>query len=150
MTSDSKSSATLKKFLDDLHSNNTDEEIKIILSQLFKYVEEIKLHFDEQIAGIKFYMEKSLNELKKNFMREYANMNSTKDMLDILELYKNDDSQLREQLKDLQEILDGIVKVFKNLNQNKQNQSSMTPPNRSVHIDKILQRKISVKRHLFQ
>ena len=136
MTSDSKSSATLKKFLDDLHSNNTDEEIKIILSQLFKYVEEIKLHFDEQIAGIKFYMEKSLNELKKNFMREYANMNSTKDMLDILELYKNDDSQLREQLKDLQEILDGIVKVFKNLNQNKQNQSSMTPPNRSVHIDK--------------
>ena len=136
MTSDSKSSATLKKFLDDLHSNNTDEEIKIILSQLFKYVEEIKLHFDEQIAGIKFYMEKSLNELKKNFMRESANMNSTKDMLDILELYKNDDSQLREQLKDLQEILDGIVKVFKNLNQNKQNQSSMTPPNRSVHIDK--------------
>ena len=136
MTSDSKSSATLKKFLDDLHSNNTDGEIKIILSQLFKYVEEIKLHFDEQIAGIKFYMEKSLNELKKNFMREYANMNSTKDMLDILELYKNDDSQLREQLKDLQEILDGIVKVFKNLNQNKQNQSSMTPPNRSVHIDK--------------
>ena len=136
MTSDSKSSATLKKFLDDLHSNNTDEEIKIILSQLFKYVEEIKLHFDEQIAGIKFYMEKSLNELKKNFMREYANMNSTKDMLDILELFKNDDSQLREQLKDLQEILDGIVKVFKNLNQNKQNQSSMTPPNRSVHIDK--------------
>ena len=136
MTSDSKSSATLKKFLDDLHSNNTDEEIKIILSQLFKYVEEIKLHFDEQIAGIKFYMKKSLNELKKNFMREYANMNSTKDMLDILELFKNDDSQLREQLKDLQEILDGIVKVFKNLNQNKQNQSSMTPPNRSVHIDK--------------
>ena len=63
---------------------------------------------------MKFYMEKSLNELKKNFMREYANMNSTKDMLDILELYKNDDSQLREQLKDLQEILDGIVKVFKN------------------------------------
>ena len=85
---------------------------------------------------MKFYMEKSLNELKKNFMREYANMNSTKDMLDILELYKNDDSQLREQLKDLQEILDGIVKVFKNLNQNKQNQSSTTPPNRSVNIDK--------------
>ena len=148
MTSDSKSSATLKNFLDDLHSNNTDEEIKIILSQpdnvgetvgntlAQKYVEEIKLHFDEQIAGIKFYMEKSLNELKKNFMREYANMNSTKDMLDILELYKNDDSQLREQLKDLQEILDGIVKVFKNLNQNKQNQSSTTPPNRSVNIDK--------------
>ena len=33
MTSGSKSSATLKKFLDDLLSNNTDEEIKIILSQ---------------------------------------------------------------------------------------------------------------------
>ena len=28
MKSDSKSSATLKKFLDDLLSNNTDEEIK--------------------------------------------------------------------------------------------------------------------------
>ena len=148
MTSDSKSSATLKKKLDDILSNNTDDEIKIILSQpdnveetvgntlTQKYFEEIKLHFEKQTAGTKFYMEKSLNELKKNFMREYANMNSTKDMLDILELYKNDDSQLREQLKDLQEILDGIVKVFKNLNQNKQNQSSMTPPNRSVHIDK--------------
>ena len=33
MTSSSKSSATLKKILDDLLSNNTDEEIKIILSQ---------------------------------------------------------------------------------------------------------------------
>ena len=33
MKSDSKSSATLKKILDDLLSNNTDEEIKIILSQ---------------------------------------------------------------------------------------------------------------------
>ena len=30
MTSDSKSSATLKKFLNDLPSNNTDEEIKIL------------------------------------------------------------------------------------------------------------------------
>ena len=67
--------------MDDLPSNNTDEEIKIILSHqnnveetvgnalAQKYVEEIKLHFDEQIAGIKFYMEKSLNELKKNFMK---------------------------------------------------------------------------------
>ena len=33
MTSDSKSSATLCNILDDLLSNNTDEEIKIILSQ---------------------------------------------------------------------------------------------------------------------
>ena len=33
MTSDSKSSATLKKKLDDILSNNTDDEIKIILSQ---------------------------------------------------------------------------------------------------------------------
>ena len=83
MTSDSKSSATLKKFLNDLPSNNTDEEIKILsqpdnveetvgntLTQ--KYVEEIKLYFDEQVAGMKFYMENSLNELKKNFLTEYA------------------------------------------------------------------------------
>ena len=53
MTSDSKSSATLKKKLNDLPSNNTDEEIKIILSRpdnvektvrntlTQKYVEEI-------------------------------------------------------------------------------------------------------------
>ena len=92
MTSDSKSSATLKKKLDDILSNNTDDEIKIILSQpdnveetvgntlTQKYVEEIKLHFEKQTAGMKFYMEKSLNELKKNFMREYANMTSTRDV----------------------------------------------------------------------
>ena len=48
--------------------NNTDEEIKVILSQqdnveetvgntlLQKYVEETKLHFNEQIAVMKFYM----------------------------------------------------------------------------------------------
>ena len=89
---DSESSITLKNILDDLLSNNTDEEIKIILSQqdnvkqtvantlAQKYVEEIKLHINEQIAGMKFYMENSLNELKKNFTREYANMTSTKDM----------------------------------------------------------------------
>ena len=47
---------------------------------------------------MKFYMEKSLNELKKNFMREYANMTSTKDVLDILERHKNDNHQLREQV----------------------------------------------------
>ena len=96
---DNESSATLKNILDDLLSNKPDEEIKIILSQqdnvegtvgntlIQKYVEEIKLHFNEQIAGMKFYMEKSLNELKKNFIREYANMTSTKDNLYILELY---------------------------------------------------------------
>ena len=33
MTSDSKNSATLKNILDDCFSNDTDEEIKIILSQ---------------------------------------------------------------------------------------------------------------------
>ena len=33
MTLDSKSSATSKNILDDLLSNNTDKEIKIILSQ---------------------------------------------------------------------------------------------------------------------
>ena len=92
MTSDSKSSATLKKNLDNILSNNTNDDIKIILSQTDnveetvgntlaqKYVEEIKLHFEEQIAGMKFSMGKSLNELKKNFMREYANMTSTRDV----------------------------------------------------------------------
>ena len=78
---------------------------------------------------MKFYMEKSLNELKKNFVRENANMTSTKDLLDILELYKNDNNQLREQVKNLHEILNGIVEFLQNLHQNKQNQSSMTPPN---------------------
>ena len=73
----------------------------------------------EQIAGMKFYMEKSLIELKKNFVRENANMTSTKDLLDILELYKNDDNQLREKVKDLPEILNGIVEVLQNLHQNK-------------------------------
>ena len=60
MTSDRKSSATLKNFLDDLLSNNTDEEIKIILPQLDnveetvgnrladKYGEEINLHLDHK------------------------------------------------------------------------------------------------------
>ena len=65
--------------------------------------------------GMKFYMRKSLNKLKKNFMREYFNMTSTKDVLDILEHYKNDNNQLREQVKDLHEILNGIVKVLQNL-----------------------------------
>ena len=34
-------------------------------------------------------MEKSLNELKKNFMTEYANMTPAKDVSDFLEFYKN-------------------------------------------------------------
>ena len=72
---------------------------------------------------MKFYMEKSLNELKKNFIREYANMTSTKDVLDILEFHKNDNNQLREQVKDLHEILNGIVRVLQNLHQNQQNQA---------------------------
>ena len=88
------------------------------------------------MAGMKFYMDKSLNELKKNFMREYVNMTSTKDVLDILELYNNDNNQLREKVKGLHEILNAIVRVLQNLHQNKQNQSSMTPPNPSFNIDK--------------
>ena len=60
MTSDSKNSATLKKILDDLFSDNTDKKKKIILLQpdnvdetvgntlAQKCNEEIKLHFDEQ------------------------------------------------------------------------------------------------------
>ena len=158
MKLDSKSSATLKKILDNLLSNNTDEEIKIILSQpdnvegtvgnalAQKYVEEIKLHFDEQIAGIKFYMEKSLNGLTKNFMRKYANMISTKNVLDISELYKSDNNQLREHVKDLHEILNGIAKVLQNLNQNKQNQSRFRQI--SVNIDKnIVTENFSEKHH---
>ena len=114
---DSESSATLKNIRNDLLSNNTDEEIKIILSQqdnveetagnilAQKYVEWIKLNFDQQIASMKFYMENSSNELKKNFTREYVNMTSAKDTLDILEVYRNDNNQLREQVKDLHETL---------------------------------------------
>ena len=57
MTTDSKNSATLKNILDDSLSNNTDEEIKIILSQqdnvektvgntlVQKYVEEFFFFF---------------------------------------------------------------------------------------------------------
>ena len=133
MTSDSKNSATLSNILDDLLSNNTDEEIKIILSKqdnvegtvgnalAQKYVEEIKLHFDEQIVGMKFYMEKSLDELKKNFKREYVNMTSTKDTVDVLEFYRNDNNKLREQVKDLHETLNGTVNVLQILHQSKQN-----------------------------
>ena len=58
------------------------------------------------------------------------------DTLDILDFYRNDNNQLGEQVKDLHEILNSIVKVLQNLRQNKQNQSTMTPPNLSVNIDK--------------
>ena len=63
-------------------------------------------------------------------------MTLTKDALDILKFYKNDNNHLSEQIKDLHEILNGIVKVLQNLHQNKQNQSSMTPSYLSVNIDK--------------
>ena len=114
---DSEIFATLKNILDDSLTNNTDEEIKNILSQqdnveetvgntlAQKYVEAIRLDFDEQTAGMKFYMKKSLNKLKKNFMREYANMTSRKDTLDILKFCKNDNNQLRKRVKDFHDIL---------------------------------------------
>ena len=60
---------------------------------------------------MKFYMENSLNELKKSFKREYVNMISTKDTIDILEFYRNDNNQLREQVKDLHKFL-GTLKFF--------------------------------------
>ena len=67
-------------------------------------------------------------------------------MLDIIEFYKNDNNQLREQVKDLHKILNG--KVLQNLHQNKENQSSMTPPNLSVNIDKnIVTENFSEKSH---
>ena len=81
----------MSNILNDLISNNTDEERKIFLLQqdkveetvdntlAQKYVEDIQLHFDEKIAGMKFYIEKNLNKLNKNFKREYTNMTSTKD-----------------------------------------------------------------------
>ena len=75
---DRKSSATLKNILDDLHRNNTDQEIKIILSQqdnvetavgntsAQNYVEEIKSNIDQQMTGMTFYMEYSLTSFKRN------------------------------------------------------------------------------------
>ena len=71
-------------------------------------------------------------------MREYANMTSMKDTFDILEFYRNGNNQLREQVKDLHEILSGIVMVLQNLHQNKQNQSTMTPPNLSVKANHLM------------
>ena len=63
-------------------------------------------------------------------------MSSTKDTVDIQEFYRNNNNQFREQGKDLYKILNGIVKFLKNLNQNKQNQASITPLNLSVNINK--------------
>ena len=58
--------------MDDLLSNNTDEEMQPdnvdkTVGNTFaqKYVEDIKLHFDEQIAGMNFHVEKSLMNLKR-------------------------------------------------------------------------------------
>ena len=63
-------------------------------------------------------------------------MSSTKDPVDILEFYRNNNNQFREQGKDLYKILNWIVKFLQNLNQNKQNQASITPLNLSVNINK--------------
>ena len=63
-------------------------------------------------------------------------MSSTKDTVDIQEFYRNNNNQFREQGKDLYKILNGIVKFLQNLNQNKQNQASITPLNLSVNINK--------------
>ena len=63
-------------------------------------------------------------------------MSSTKDTVDILEFYRNNNNQFREQGKDLYKILNWIVKFLQNLNQNKQNQASITPLNLSVNINK--------------
>ena len=41
-------------------------------------------------------MVNSLNELKKNFMREYANMTSTKDALEFVSFIGTTINQLRE------------------------------------------------------
>ena len=54
----------------------------------------------------------SLNELENNFTRKYANMTSTKDALDILEFYKNDNNQLWEQVKELHEISNKINQAW--------------------------------------
>lgn len=54
--------------------------------------EEIESHINQQITGIKPYMENSVNELKNNFLREYVNMDSTKDTFDICEFYRHDNN----------------------------------------------------------
>ena len=98
---------------------------------------------------MKFYMEKGLNGLKKNFTRENANKTSTNDTLGIPDFYKSNNYQLREQIKDVHEILNVIViSDLQSLDQNKQNKSSMTPLNLSVNIDKnITTENFSEKSH---
>ena len=54
--------------------------------------EEIKSHINQQITGMKSYMENSVNELKNNFLREYVNMDSRKDTFDISEFYRHDNN----------------------------------------------------------
>ena len=44
-------------------------------------LKKFKSHIDHQTTGLKFYIENSLNELKKNFTREYVKITSTKDTL---------------------------------------------------------------------
>ena len=66
-------------FLDGVESSYSISVASIFFTLAQKYVEDIQLHFDEKIAGMKFYIEKNLNELNKNFKREYTNMTSTKD-----------------------------------------------------------------------
>ena len=136
--------------MDDLLSNNTDEEMQPdnvdkTVGNTFaqKYVEDIKLHFDEQIAGMNFYVEKSLMNLKRTSWENTPKLLQRR--MCFLELYKNDNIQLRKQVKDLPEILNGTVKVLQNVHQNKQSQSSMTPPISLLIAIKILQRKISVR-----
>ena len=94
---------------------------------------------------MKFYIKKSLNELKKNFTREYANMTSTKDTLDILEFYRNNNNQLKEQVKNLHEILNGIARFYKiYIRINKINQACLRQISLLTSI-KILQWKIPVR-----
>ena len=74
---DSKSSVTLKNISDDLHRNKTDEEIRFFFSQqnnvettagntlAQNYVVEIKLYINQQMTGMKFYVECSLLNLKR-------------------------------------------------------------------------------------
>ena len=68
-----------------------------------------------------FFMEKCLNKLKKELQERIYQYDFIEETVDILEFYRNNSNQLWEQVKDLHEILNGIVKVLQNLHQNKQN-----------------------------
>ena len=46
-----------------MQPDNVDKTVGNTFAQ--KYVEDIKLHFHEQIAGMNFYVEKSLMNLKR-------------------------------------------------------------------------------------